>query len=173
VWNQAPLAALMDANWNLTPAGTAYLELMSQWDTDLTVPVNADGTIDFRGFYGLYEVTIDGQTFELDLTKWQLQYALAVAPGDYNADGVVDAGDYTIWRDTQGSTEDLRADGNGNFVVDDADFGVWQSAFGTLYGRGAGSLAVPEPANVVLVLWATTISALGLRSRKGRSRPVR
>ncbi|MEQ8848822.1 hypothetical protein, partial [Botrimarina sp.] len=32
-------------------------------------------------------------------------------PGDYNADGVVDGADYTVWRDTLGSTSDLRADG--------------------------------------------------------------
>jgi arabinogalactan endo-1,4-beta-galactosidase len=29
--------------------------------------------------------------------------------GDYNRDGVVDAADYTVWRDTLGSTTDLRA----------------------------------------------------------------
>jgi hypothetical protein len=46
-------------------------------------------------------------------------------PGDYNHDGTVDAADYTIWRDTLGSTTDLRADGNGNGVIDQADFGVW------------------------------------------------
>lgn len=170
VWNQAPLAALMDANWNLTPAGTAFLQLMSQWSTDVTLPVNADGTIDFRGFYGVYDVTIDGQTFELDLTKGQSQYSLAVAPGDYNGDGTVDAADYTIWHDSLGSTADLRADGNGNFVIDDGDLGVWAAAFGTVYGGGTGSIAVPEPAGVTLVGAIALVSALGLRSRNSRSR---
>ena len=33
-------------------------------------------------------------------------------PGDYNANGTVDAADYTIWRDTLGSTTDLRANGD-------------------------------------------------------------
>ena len=65
VWNQAPLAALVDANWNLTPAGTAFMQLMSQWNTDVTLSVNDDGTIDFRGFYGVYDVTIGGQTFQI------------------------------------------------------------------------------------------------------------
>ena len=33
-------------------------------------------------------------------------------PGDYNINGVVDAADYTVWRDTLGSRTDLRADGD-------------------------------------------------------------
>lgn len=167
VWSQAPLAVLVDANWNLTPAGTAFMALMAQWDTDLTLSVGPDGTIDFRGFYGIYEVTIDGETFELDLTKGQSLYALAVAPGDYNGDGVVDAVDYTVWRDALGSTDDLRADGNGNFVIDDGDFDVWRTAFGSVYaGAGAGALTVPEPASLLFVLVAAVVSARH-RSRRG------
>ena len=33
-------------------------------------------------------------------------------PGDFNGDGKVDAADYTVWRDTLGSTSDLRANGD-------------------------------------------------------------
>ena len=32
--------------------------------------------------------------------------------GDYNGNGIVDAADYTVWRDTLGSTTDLRANGD-------------------------------------------------------------
>jgi len=48
--------------------------------------------------------------------------------GDYNRDGRIDAGDYTTWRNTLGSTTDLRADGNDNSVVDEADYQVWKEA---------------------------------------------
>jgi GH35 family endo-1,4-beta-xylanase len=172
MWNQAPLAALMDANWNLTPAGEVYQQLMAEWDTDLTLPVGPDGTIDFTGFFGKYEVTVDGQLFDLDLTKGETLYSLVVAPGDYNGDGTVNAGDYTVWRNTLGSTEDLRADGNGDRLVDDADYAIWRSYFGTSYGSGSGqaSATVPEPASDVLLLLAV-VSAAGLRSRTKRSRP--
>jgi hypothetical protein len=51
-------------------------------------------------------------------------------PGDYNNNGVVDTGDYTVWRDTLSSTTDTRADGNGDAVVDALDYAVWQSNFG-------------------------------------------
>jgi len=35
-----------------------------------------------------------------------------------------------VWRDTLGSTTDLRADGDGSGVVDEADFQLWRSHFG-------------------------------------------
>ncbi len=52
------------------------------------------------------------------------------AIGDFNRDGQVDAADYTIWRDTNGSTTDLRADANGDGVVDQADYDAWKAAGG-------------------------------------------
>jgi hypothetical protein len=52
-------------------------------------------------------------------------------PGDYNFDNVIDAADYTVWRDTLGSTTDLRADGTGNGQVDSADSTFWKARFGT------------------------------------------
>ncbi|MEX2171184.1 MAG: hypothetical protein WD851_17825, partial [Pirellulales bacterium] len=58
--------------------------------------------------------------------------------GDYNGDGVVGAADYTIWRDTLGSTTDLRANGDdSNSVIDAADYGVWTANFGETLGAGA------------------------------------
>lgn len=59
-------------------------------------------------------------------------------PGDYNLDGAVDAADYALWRDTLGSTTDLRADGDGNGVVDEADHVFWKAHFGTGVAQQAG-----------------------------------
>lgn len=75
----------------------------------------------------------------------------AALPGDYNADGVVDAADYTVWRNTLGSEDSLRADGNRDGVVDAADYDVWRDNFGgTLSAPAALSVArVPEPAGLV------------------------
>lgn len=160
---------LVDANWNLTPVGVAWNALRDSWNTELTATVAADGTIDFTGFFGDYELTIGAQTLDLALAKGDSLYSLVVAAGDYNADGIVDAADFTVWRDTLGSTNDLRADGNGNEVIDDGDFGVWKSLFGTSYG-GAGALAtVPEPSSAVLAaLWTTACSC----ARRRRPRPT-
>jgi hypothetical protein len=78
----------------------------------------------------------------------------AVLPGDYNHSGIVDAADYTIWRDTLGQTGiALAADGNGNGMIDAGDYDVWKSNFGNHSGAGASANAgVPEPATLVLLL---------------------
>lgn len=41
--------------------------------------------------------------------------------GDYSGNGVVDAADYVVWRDTKNSPERLAADGDGNGQTNDAD----------------------------------------------------
>ncbi len=162
----APVGTLYDNNWAVRDTAIAWQALMDEWDTDLQdLIVNADGTIDFNGFYGDYEITIDGQTYDLQLAKGDTQYSLVIAAGDYNANGSVDAADYTVWRDTLGSVDDLRADGNGNGVVDDDDFAEWRTLFGTIYGSGSGAAAtVPEPTCIALVAVASGL--LGASRRR-------
>lgn len=86
-------------------------------------------------------------------------------PGDYNQDGAVDAADYTVWRDTLGSTADLRANGDDTGtsagVVDQADFEFWKRRFRE--GSGGGALAVPEPGSISLLL--VLLAMLGSRTR--------
>jgi hypothetical protein len=62
--------------------------------------------------------------------------------GDYDGDGVVDAADYTVWRDTKGQSVAAYtgADGSGNGVVDQVDYDVWVAHFGqTVPAASAGS----------------------------------
>ena len=61
--------------------------------------------------------------------------------GDYNHNGIVDAADYTVWRDALGShvTAYTGADGSGNGVVDAADLNLWTTHFGQTLAAGAGS----------------------------------
>jgi hypothetical protein len=105
---------------------------------------------------------------------WDVVYTsnavtLAVVPalaGDYNANGVVDAADYIVWRKMLGRNGiGLAADGNGNAVVDQGDYTVWQNNFGAVSGSGAGTATtVPEPHSLLFVLiyfaaaWARSIS---------------
>jgi hypothetical protein len=48
-------------------------------------------------------------------------------PGDYNKNGIVDAADYVVWRDTEGQSvpRGTGADANGNEIVDDPDYAIW------------------------------------------------
>jgi hypothetical protein len=71
------------------------------------------------------------------------------AYGDFNVDGIVDAADYSIWRDGLGSIYTM------------ADYNVWKSHFGQAFGGGsviaAPSSAVPEPDGVFALLYASVV----------------
>ncbi len=83
------------------------------------------------------DTTIDNENQQaaiswLDASLYdKLIYFARPEPGDFNFDGSVDAGDYTVFRDTLGqSAIRLAADGDGNGIVDAADYLVWRSNFG-------------------------------------------
>jgi len=169
IWRGA--AAFYDANWNLTLPGQTWLDLMQEWNTDLNLVVGPDGSIQFDGFWGDYEIEIGDQTFDLVLEKGTTAYSLLVADphlGDFNDDGLVDAADYSVWRDGLGSDDDSLLNGNGDGVagVGTGDYAIWRSLFGTTYGAGSGagraSLAVPEPTSLAL----GAICFVGVLSRR-------
>lgn len=76
IWDTAPDAVLVDNDWTLTEAGAAYEKLMAAWSTDVTVPVAADGTIAFTGFYGDYGVEMPGRTLSFELVRGKIAYDL-------------------------------------------------------------------------------------------------
>lgn len=40
-----------------------------EWNTSFETQASADGTIDFRGFFGEYEITVDGKSYTVNLDK--------------------------------------------------------------------------------------------------------
>jgi hypothetical protein len=167
----APAAALYTVdtsnfnNWTLTAAGKAWQDLLgiqdwdenpnNGWTTQLTSVVDENGTINFDGFWGDYELTVNGETMPLTLSKGQPNYSLVVPTGDYNDDGEVNAADYVVWRKASGAIQDLRADGNRNGIVDSADYDVWRARFGKSYANGSSlAAAVPEPQACVFLVVA-------------------
>ena len=98
----------------------------------------------------LFEVQSFGTTLVLETVGGSLA-------GDYNGDSVVNAADYVIWRDTLGSTVDLRGDGDGNGVVTQADYLFWKVRFGNSTA-GAATTAVPEPGTWLLVMLGLLIT---------------
>jgi hypothetical protein len=76
--------------------------------------------------------------------------------GDFNGDLVVDAADYTVWRDNLGG------------LYGPGDYDLWKGNFGATAGGGGIAIAgaaVPEPAAAGLSLIAM-IGALAVRSRR-------
>ena len=83
--------------------------------------------------------------------------------GDYNGDGVVDAADYTVWRDSFLSIgSDLPADGDGDGFVGNSDYDLWAANFGE--SDLSTSTAVPEPH--ALALLALGLGFWGARQRR-------
>ena len=85
-------------------------------------------------------------------------------PGDYNINGVVDAGDYVFWRKGGPLANEVDTPG----TVNAADYTAWRGRFGNTPGAGSGlaGSSVPEPGSLVLMVAAATgVLSLGLRKR--------
>jgi hypothetical protein len=98
--------------------------------------------------------------------------------GDYNGNGVVDAADYTVWRDTLGQSVAMAgdgADGSGpgdvpDGVIDQFDYEFWKDRFGNVVDEGAGAvdssgIAVPEPAGALLLICLLTAATTRISRR--------
>lgn len=74
--------------------------------------------------------------------------------GDYNINGVVDAADYTVWRDSPTGPGILANDATPG-TISASDYDVWKAHFGQTGGSGSNSNAgVPEPSTFVLLTLA-------------------
>jgi hypothetical protein len=137
------------------------------WDSTISfapgIPVTRGGTLELTFASCVDVATQSGRTIDLfDWTgvtptgaftvsspyTWDLSKlyttgevtlaAIAILPGDYNGNGIVDAADYIIWRQTDGTP---------------AGYNAWRTYFGQPSGSGTGATAgstgkatVPEPA---------------------------
>ena len=105
-----------------------------------------------------------------------LQLLPPLLAGDYNRDGVVDAADFTVWRNAMGTgLLHPMVDGNGDGVIDVGDYTAWKSNYG-LSSSGIGGIAtgnlpaVPEPA--AWCLMAPALAVVGLVRRRRQSLPA-
>jgi hypothetical protein len=51
---------------------------MAKWTTDEQLTVAPDGTVEFTGYFGDYDVTIDGKTVPLTLRDGVKDYTLSL-----------------------------------------------------------------------------------------------
>ncbi|MEN1679585.1 MAG: sulfatase-like hydrolase/transferase [Planctomycetota bacterium] len=109
---------------------------------------------------------------------WEVVYdggavSLLVIPevtGDFNADGRVDAADFTVWRDQLGSTgRNLAADADGDSVVDADDYQLWRANFGANAAAQPAAQA-PEPQSMLLLASLALAPATRQRHRRCATR---
>jgi hypothetical protein len=95
----------------------------------------------------------------INVDRVRLEMVAGVA-GDYNENGVVDAADYTLWRNNVGQPATALKNRNplltGN--INEDDYAFWKSRFGATSGSGAGTTAVPEPTAWLLGLCGAVFS---------------
>lgn len=80
-------------------------------------------------------------------------------PGDYNNDRVVDAADYTVWRDNVGAAAGALVNDIDGGPIGEAQYAIWRASFGAAVPV-VGALAatsVPEPTTVLLGLGGVAI----------------
>jgi hypothetical protein len=103
-------------------------------------------------------------------TAGQIDLRAAAPSGDYNGNGRVDVADYIIWRKTfdQTVTAGSGADGDQSGRIDQGDYTFWQMRFGQpaagLATGAAANAVVPEPATIVLALFATLLASVRRRN---------
>lgn len=135
------------------------LELQS---SDYAGDLNGDGRTDAAD-YTIYRDTVadadlarsaitTGAVYDVWSSSFGQTFTTAsTLQGDYNADGRIDAADYTTWRDGQ-SFDDRRADGDGNGLINQDDRAVWADLYGGARRSSGGPRPnlIPEPATIAL-----------------------
>jgi PEP-CTERM motif len=148
------------------PAGDT-INYGSGFDIDTFGPATSIGPLPTDGSHSLnFTSAASGATSAVDSPRnyagagSSVNLAPPVVPtGDYNGNHVVDAADYTLWRDTLGqsvATAGTLADGDKSGTIDAGDFTFWVSKFGNAVpGAGDGASAagsVPEPSTLLLLV---------------------
>jgi hypothetical protein len=189
--NPGPVPAVMAIDFGATP-GANSLNWLTSLFMDGTYPVTnfeigtdslqlGAGGAEFFTDDLLAKVTINGIAYSAtdpgngnpywnrDLDNFVQFFNVPDLAGDYNNNGIVDAADYTVWRDHLGAAITLPNDSTPGLVTND-DYVVWKSNFGST-NPGSGSIAgaaIPEPGSLVLCLLAAVpaTAAAGMRTRR-------
>ncbi len=111
-----------------------------------------------------------GMALDVQYTANSVLLAVVAAPGlagDYNNNGVVDAGDFVVWRNNLGQSVTLPNDTTPGSVAQ-ADYNVWRTNFGKVAGSGMGGAAalVPEPVSLSMLGLVWGIGWCGFWKRK-------
>ena len=150
-------------------SGTLDIELVGGYqpnDGDQFLIMIADSFFD----NGLTLSGPNAASFQLNFlgTALVLEALGSVLSGDYDANGLVDGGDFLMWQNTFGDsvTPGTGADGDGSGFIDQGDVVIWRSNYGNISAAASSSsAAVPEPATSALLLCIVIVVASSRFSR--------
>lgn len=90
IWNERPAGGLIDENYRPKPVYTKLRQMIrEEWMTKTSATTAEDGSVDFRGFYGDYRVTLRTgddkvHTFDIHLSRREAnQWEFQVGPAPY------------------------------------------------------------------------------------------
>ncbi|MCA9240848.1 MAG: hypothetical protein KDA37_11640 [Planctomycetales bacterium] len=87
----------------------------------------------------------------MQAARFTISELFQLPDGDYNSDGVVDAADYTVWRDNAGAPAGALANDPTGQAVGAAQYGVWQANYGATRSPILTLAPAPEPAGAALL----------------------
>ena len=133
--------------------------------SDVIVSPDASELARYEGYVDTHELTAWGGTAAPVITlntsgETNITIEAPTVPGDYNNNGVVDAADYTLFRDNEGLSITLNGENPAAStpgVVDQEDYDFWEANFGTTAADlfplpPLPSASVPEPGSLLLFL---------------------
>lgn len=163
---------LLNKNYTLKLTGIGNVLTGQVFEVGSTTPLATASAADnnvkgvpayLSGYSGLFGLSVTASN-DVDVTfdNFRAEDLVAGVPGDYNNNGVVDAGDYVVWR--KGGTLQNEVDAPG--TVNAADYTEWRARYGNPPGSGAGlgtGSSVPEPTSVALAMIGIASSYLARR----------
>ena len=167
-----------EVNIGVAEADLMFLRVVNHGNGEFEIFTSTNGTswtsrnetINANLAQGLLEVGLWAGTYGGGINTGNTQFDWAeiivgVPAGDYNENGIVDTADYTVWRNSLGTTIAAwdGADGDGDGMVTAADYDVWKENFGVTIpslGSGGNAATVPEPNALPLILLGGTLMGI-------------
>lgn len=159
--------------WGVAGGSMGNVNMLSEFYLPGYMTIANGQSLDLGTPFDFSEASTEGITFSVGVEGYGLLPAVveitpsALENADFNGDGIVDAADYTVWRNNLGANGvDAAGDANNDGAVDSLDYLVWKSQFGTNPG---GSLlvgspqGVPEPSTWLLAIGSLLLAVVGRR----------